>query len=541
MVPSQSPATSVASGDQSGLFETGVSSVSSSHIILDSLSKAYGPVKAVRGISLELKPGQVTAIVGENGAGKSTLMKMLAGVELPDTGSISIQGKAHTFRSAKDAVSAGIGMVFQEMALVPKLAVWENVAVGWESDRWSGLDKAAILSKIRDASELYGLPIPVDALVEDLPVSIQQQVEIVKVLYRDVSVIILDEPTGILTPQETQGLFDAIRSLRDLGKTVVFISHKLKEVLEIADDIYVMRSGEIVANVSPGALEPKELAALMIGRELPTIKHASASRSGKPVLEVRALTTTRFTSDKEIGPVDLSVNGGRIVGIAGVAGSGQEEFVAALAGLHKRSSGTICLSGSTEIEITAKESSHDAVQRLRAAGMGYIPADRGGVATLARQPIWLSAIAGRQMEPQFCRWGWIKRGAARRFAQHLITVGSVKAHNVDVPPLALSGGNLQKFIVARELERKPSLLIAAEPTRGIDIGAAMAIRQRLRDLADEGAAIVLVSSDLDELLEICDEIAVFFDGKVVGEFERDQLTLELVGNAMTGLATKASS
>ncbi|MCW5710663.1 ABC transporter ATP-binding protein [Shinella sp.] len=539
MVPSQSPAISSLDGSQSGSFPTGGSVASRSPIILENLSKSYGAVKAVRRVSLELKPGQVTAIVGENGAGKSTLMKMLAGVELPDAGSISIQRKNQAFRSAKDAVSAGIGMVFQEMALVPGLTVWENVAVGWETDNWSGLDKPAIRSRIRDVCELYGLPLPVDMRVEDLPVSIRQQVEIVKVLYRDVNAIILDEPTGILTPQETRGLFDAIRSLRDLGKSVVFISHKLKEVLEIADDIYVMRSGEIVANVSPGALEPKELAALMIGRDLPTIKRSSMPKSGKPVLEVKSLTTTRFTSTREIGPLDLRVDGGRIVGIAGVAGSGQEEFIAALAGVHGRRAGTIRLNGASTVEIGPDIGSADAVQQLRSAGMGYIPADRGGVATLAGQPIWLSAIAGRQMEPQFCKWGWIRRGAARQFAQHLISVGSVKAHSVDVPPSALSGGNLQKLIVARELEWKPSLLIAVEPTRGIDIGAAMAIRQRLRDLADHGAAVLLVSSDLDELLDLCDEIAVFFDGKIVGEFERDQLTLELLGNAMTGLVTKA--
>jgi simple sugar transport system ATP-binding protein len=302
-----------------------------------------------------------------------------------------------------------------------------------------------------------------------------------------------------------------------------------------------MRSGEIVANVQPGTLAPQELAALMIGRELPTIKRSRALFGGAPALEVDALTTRRFNSIKEIGPIDLCVNRGVIFGIAGVAGSGQDEFVAALAGLHERRSGTIRLRGSREIEIAAGDASRNLIEQLRSAGLGYIPADRGGVATLARQPIWLSAIAGRQTESQFCRWGWIRKGAARQFARHLIDVGSVKAQSVDIPPSALSGGNLQKLVVARELERRPTLLIAAEPTRGIDIGAAMAIRQRLRDLADDGGAVVLVSSDLDELLDLCDHIAVFFDGQIVGGFERNQVTLELLGKAMTGLVTTEAS
>jgi len=507
-------------------------------VILEGLRKSYGSVHAVRSASLSLQAGQVTAIVGENGAGKSTLVKMLAGVEAPDGGTISVHGKKVQFRSARDAAISGIGMVFQETALVPQLTVWENVSLGWEtSSRIRGIDKHAIVDRLSAITKEYGLFVPAERQVGALPVSMQQQVEILKVLYRDAEVIILDEPTGVLTPQETEGLFKAIRVLRDAGKAVIFISHKLNEVLEISDIIYVMRAGEVVASATPGQLAPRDLAQLMLGNDLPIVERVKPEAGLPTVLEVSDLVCSKFGSaEKVIGPINLRLSAGSVLGVAGVAGSGQDEFIATLTGLRPAVSGRIAFQGKHSVVIEPGPAQSRSVRALRGAGMAYVPSDRGSVATLATRPLWVSAIAGRQRNPRFDWHGFVRKRKAREFAREIIRDGQVKAHSVESLPSSLSGGNLQKFIVARELADNPQLLVVEEPTRGIDVGSAIGIRQRFRDLASSGCAVVVISSDLDELMEVADQIVVFFDGAIVAEMDRNDATVESVGAAMTGLA-----
>ncbi|TAM66976.1 MAG: ABC transporter ATP-binding protein [Microbacteriaceae bacterium] len=521
---------------------SGDTSPSAAAVVLKDLSKSYGSVHAVRSASLQLMPGQVTAIVGENGAGKSTLVKMLAGVEAPDEGTISMQGRQVRFRSARDAAVAGIGMVFQETALVPQLTVWENVSLGWEtSSRLRGIDKRASLKRLAAIARDYGLAVPAERRIRGLPVSMQQQVEILKVLYREAEVIILDEPTGVLTPQEARGLFKAIRVLRDAGKAVIFISHKLNEVLEISDIIYVMRAGEVVASAAPGQMAPRDLAHLMLGNELPIVERSKPKSGLATVLTMNKLVCSKFGSaDQMIGPINLELTAGTVLGVAGVAGSGQDEFIATLTGLRAPAEGGILFHGNAAVSLEPGNAQSQSVRTLRNAGMAYVPSDRGSVATLSSRPLWISAIAGRQRSPRFDWHGFVRRKSAREFARQIIRDGQVKAHSVESLPGSLSGGNLQKFIVARELADQPLLLIAEEPTRGIDVGSAVMIRQQIRDLASRGCAVVAASTDLDELMDISDRIVVFFDGSIVAEMERNDATVELVGAAMTGL-TRAES
>ncbi len=510
-------------------------------VVLTDLRKSYGMVHAVKSTSLQLDPGCVTAIVGENGAGKSTLVKMLAGVETPDAGSITIRGRSVTFRSARDAATAGIGMVFQETALVDRLTVWENIALGWETSSLLGLDKQACLDRLTRISDDFGLHVPANRTVGTLPVSVQQQVEILKVLYRDAQVVILDEPTGVLTPQEARGLFRAIRTLRDAGKSVVFISHKLNEVLDIADLIHVMRAGEIVTSTEPGEMEPRDLAKLMLGGELPVVKRTPTTLTDHPVvLSTSDLVCKRHgSSTKSIGPISLELRAGSVLGIAGVAGSGQDEFIATLTGLQPMLRGTVTVRGSSEVTVGPETAAYRSVRALRDAGLAYVPSNRGQVATLPTQPLWFSAMAGRQWGPRFNKNGFVRKRAARKFARQVIEDGAVKCSGIDALPASLSGGNLQKFIVARELASHLAVLIAEEPTRGIDVGSAVAIRQRARDLAANGCAVIVSSSDLDELMEVSDRVAVFFDGAMVAEIDRADATVEAIGAAMTGLNKEA--
>lgn len=527
-----SPANDMAPGINPGAATPGAP-----RAVLSDLQKSYGAVQAVKSATVSLAAGKVTAIVGENGAGKSTLVKMLAGVETPDSGTIEISGARVRFHSARDAALAGVGMVFQEMALVPGLKVWENVVLGWESRTLKGLDKHVIESRMDKIATEYGLRVPINAQVDDLAVSLQQQVEIAKVLYREAEIIILDEPTGVLTPQEAQGLFRAMRTLRDAGKSVIFISHKLNEVLDIADEIYVMRAGEIVAHTTPGDMAPRDLAKLMLGNELPTVsREAVGELSVTPVLETRGLECTQLGSPIPVGPVNLSVRGGEVLGIAGVAGSGQDEFIATVTALQPALRGEVLFNGFKSVVVDQNAVPHRAVRELRDAGLAYVPSDRGKVATLETKPLWFSAVAGRQWQRRFTKKsGILSKKKARSFAQSIIADGAVKASGVEAHPASLSGGNLQKFIVARELASTPRVLIAEEPTRGIDVGSAVGIRQRFRDIAASGSAVIVVSSDLDELMDVSDRIAVFFDGKVIAEMDRSDATVERVGAAMTGL------
>lgn len=505
-------------------------------VVLDRISKSFDAVHAVIEASVCIDAGAVTAIVGENGAGKSTLMKVLAGVERPDSGTLTIDGRRCAFRSAREATEAGVGMVYQETSLVGSLRVWENIALGWEAGPGPVLSRRENLDRIRSLCHAYQLPIPVDAFVDDLPVSVRQQVEIVKVLYRDVQVIILDEPTSALTPQEARGLFRALDVLRRAGKSVVFISHKLNEVLELADRIVVMRAGCVVGQVDDvSEVQPQQLAKMMLGGELDRVVRAPIPRRGRPVLRLDGLECGT-TLSAPVGPISLEVPSGTILGIAGVAGSGQDEFIATITGSRPPVRGTAVFDGHRPVQITPK--SKNIVRSLRDAGLRYAPADRNTTGTLAGRPLWFSAIAGRQWHRPYSRRGALDIGASKRLTQEIIQATGVKAPGVEALPGQLSGGNLQKFMIGRELQADPVALVVEEPTRGIDIGAAILIRQRLRDLADGGAAVIVVSSDLDELLQISDDIAVFFNGDIVQHRPASETTPDSLGAAMTGLSSK---
>lgn len=513
---------------------------------LDGVSKAFGTNRAVDDVSVVGDVGTVTAIVGQNGAGKSTLMKLLAGVVQPDGGEIVIDGVARRFGGPLDAVRAGVGMVYQETALVGELTVWENVVLGWEpTERFGRLRPSEGRRRVLQLMAEAHLEVPVDRTVDALPVNLQQQVEILKVLFRGCRVIILDEPTSVLTPQQRDGLFDAVRRLRAAGKVIFFISHKLDEVIDISDHIYVMREGRLVTSTPKEGVDAATLATLIIGRELPPVTRGVAvAADATAVLEVTALRCRAEHTGSGLHGGSCVVNAGEVVGLAGVAGSGQRELMLAAAGLHPVEHGEVRFNGATTVTVGAGDEAAQTVLALRRAGMAYIPSDRNTVGTLGTEPLWVSALPRERSDlgstRVFGRFGWLDRKAARRHAAELIADGGVVAPGPDARPGELSGGNLQKFIVQRELAGAPRLLLAEEPTRGIDIGAARAIRGKLRALAVSGSAVVIASADLDELIETCDRVLVLFNGRIVLDAPVGELTVERLGAAMTGLGDSAT-
>ncbi len=504
-------------------------------IHLEGISKRYGSVQAVDDVSVTIRPGKVTAIVGENGAGKSTLVKVLAGVVQMDAGQIKRGSEPLHLVSARVAAQRGIGMVFQEMALVPELTVWENVCLGWETLRGGRLDRVAIIRRVREVAEEFGLPIRPEALVKDLPVSLRQRVEILKVLYREVDTVILDEPTGILTPQEAESLFKAIETLRIAGKSVVFISHKLNEVLRLSDVIYVMRRGKLVAETEPGELTPRALAKVMLGEELPTIEKGGGS-VGAEALRLEGVQVRNDEGSRLLGPFDLTLKFGEVLGVAGVAGSGQDELVSVLTGLEQPVRGRVSIASSTGELVPYPWSGGATPRQLRDLGLRSSPSDRNEEATVASKPLWFSGVGVDYDHPRFYRGGFFNVASARQHARALIDRGVVKADGPDSLPSSLSGGNLQKFIISRDLGSKPRISVLEEPTRGIDIGSAMRIRGEIREAANSGDLCVLVSSDLDEIFQVSDRIAVLYNGNLVGVYNSSSVSVEEIGAAMTGLA-----
>lgn len=503
-------------------------------IRLENISKRFGSIQAVDDVSVVISPGTVTAVVGENGAGKSTLVKILAGVVELDSGHIYRGDRSLSITSARVAALQGIGMVFQEMALVPDLTVWENVCLGWETTSRGKLARKEIINRVKSVSEEFGLSIRPDVRVRDLPVSLRQRVEILKVLYRDVDTIILDEPTGILTPQEAESLFAAIDTLRAAGKAVVFISHKLNEVLRLADVIYVMRRGKLVAKTEPGDLTPRDLAKLMLGEELPVIEKEK-SKLGETAIRLDDIHIRNSEGNKILGPFNLDLRFGEVFGVAGVAGSGQDELVSVITGMEKPDSGEISIADKSGVLIPYPWANGSTPRRLRDLGLRSSPSDRNEEATVASKPLWFSAVGVDYDKPGFYNRGFFDVEAARKHTRSLIERGKVKADGPDVLPSSLSGGNLQKFIVARDLGARPRVSVLEEPTRGIDIGSAVRIRSQIRQAAEAGDLCVLVSSDLDEIFQVSDRIAVFCNGRLVGVYEADSVTVEDIGAAMTGL------
>jgi simple sugar transport system ATP-binding protein len=454
-------------------------------------------------------------------------MKILYGMLRPDEGTILVDGRELVMSTPADAIAAGIGMVHQHFMLADNFTVLENVVLGSEPRRAAGvLDVGRARARIREIAEGYGLPVDPDALVEDLGVGERQRVEILKVLYRGARILILDEPTAVLVPQEVRDLFTAIRELTGRGFTVLFISHHLDEVLEIADAITVLRRGETVATVRPEEVSARALAELMVGAELPSPQTTESTVTDRVVLTAEQLTVHDALGRAVVDSVDLVVHAGEVLGVAGVEGNGQTELVEAVVGITPLASGRLTLAG---VDVT-----HASTRRRRELGLAFIPEDRARHGLLPEAPLWENRILGHQTVPPCARGPWIDRAGARADTVRILREYDVRTPGVDVLAGALSGGNQQKLIVGREMSGSPVLLVAAHPTRGIDVGAQAAIWDQLRAARAAGLAVLLVSADLDELIGLSDRIVVMLRGRLVAQVDPATVTPEQLGSAMTG-------
>ena len=500
---------------------------------LAGITKRFPGVVANDQVELKVELGEIHAIAGENGAGKSTLMKILYGMQRPDEGRMLINGAEVDFASPTEAIEAGIGMVHQHFMLADNFTVLENIILGAEpTSSGNRLDFAEARRRILHISETYGLEVDPDALVETLGVGERQRVEIIKVLYRGAKILILDEPTAVLVPQEVEALFRNMRDLKAEGHTILFIDHKLDEVLEIADSITVLRRGKTVVTVKPSDVTARDLAELMVGSELPTPETRDSTIQDRVVLEVRDLSVTGSETEVALTGLDATVHAGEILGIAGVEGNGQVELVETLLGIRNPAAGTI--------ELDGRDITRWPVRRIREAGVGYIPEDRHRRGLLLDAPLWENDMLGRQQQAPFVKAGfWIDPKAARRHTEEVIERFDVRTPGVDVAAHALSGGNQQKLIVGRELSADISLLIAAHPTRGIDVGAQAAVWDELRSARAEGMGIVLISADLDELIGLSDRIVVMLRGQLVAELDPATVTPRDLGGYMTGARSAA--
>ncbi|MEE1939387.1 ABC transporter ATP-binding protein [Streptomyces sp. TRM 70361] len=497
---------------------------------LTGITKRFPGVVANHDIHLSVRKGTVHAIVGENGAGKSTLMKILYGMQKPDEGTIAVDGERVSLADPGDAIERGIGMVHQHFMLADNLTVLENTVLGGEKLHGIG---AKARARIREISDTYGLGVRPDAYVEDLGVADRQRVEILKVLYRGARTLILDEPTAVLVPQEVDALFANLRELKAEGLTVIFISHKLGEVLSVADDITVIRRGTTVASVEPADVTARQLAELMVGTELPSPETRESTVTDTPMLQVDGLTLT------EDGGVDgartvldgitFTIRKGEVLGLAGVEGNGQTELIQALIGTRRPDGGTVTLAGE---DVTAWPT-----RRRREGGIGYIPEDRHRHGLLLEAPLWENRILGHVTEPPNSRGVWLDLKAARADTERIVAEYDVRTPGIDVTAASLSGGNQQKLIVGREMSHQPRLLIAAHPTRGVDVGAQAQIWDQIRAARRDGLAVLLISADLDELIGLSDTLRVMYRGRLVADADPATITPEALGSAMTGAAS----
>ncbi|MFD9307600.1 ABC transporter ATP-binding protein [Streptomyces sp. NPDC060048] len=518
---------------------------------LHGITKRFPGVVANKDIAITVRKGTVHALVGENGAGKSTLMKILYGMQKPDEGTIAIDGEQVSFHSPGDAIARGIGMVHQHFMLADNLTVLENVVLGGEKLYGIG---AKARKKIKEISDAYGLGVRPDALVEDLGVADRQRVEILKVLYRGAQILILDEPTAVLVPQEVDALFDNLRGLKAEGLTVIFISHKLGEVLKVADDITVIRRGTTVGTADPRTTTTKQLAELMVGSELPSPETRESTVTDVAMLEVANLTLAAADSvvaEPEVmvpaAPADsathekvetgrlllddisFTIHKGEILGIAGVEGNGQTELIEALMGMAAADTGAITLDG--------KDITKDPVRKRRVAGIGYIPEDRHRHGLLLESPLWENRILGHVTEAPNSKRGILDPKAARADTERIVREYDVRTPGIEVTAASLSGGNQQKLIVGREMSHNPKFLIAAHPTRGVDVGAQAQIWDAIREARREGLAVLLISADLDELIGLSDTLRVIYRGRLVADADPATVTPEELGTAMTGAAS----
>jgi ABC-type uncharacterized transport system ATPase subunit len=495
----------------------------SSAVALSGITKRFPGVVANSDVHLTVRTGEVHALCGENGAGKSTLMKILYGMQPPDEGDIEVNGQQVHFKSPSDAIKAGIGMVHQHFMLADNLTVFENVALGAEG--LYGIGKAA-KKRVRELTGSVGLDLDPDTLVERLGVADRQRVEILKVLYRGARIIILDEPTAVLVPQEVEELFNTLRTMRADGYTFLFISHKLDEVRAIADSITVIRRGTTVGTVDPKTVTSRQLAEMMVGSELPSPETRTSTVTDIEVLKVEGLILETSDGRRLLDELDLVVRSGEVLGIAGVEGNGQTELVETIMGIRKAAGGKILLGDQnlTKAGTLAR----------REAGIGYIPEDRTRHGLLLTEPLWKNRILGYQTRRPTARGAFLDVPGARKDTQRIVEQFDVRTPGIEVAAASLSGGNQQKLVIGRELSGDPKLLIASHPTRGVDVGAQAAIWDHIRNARAAGLAVLLVSADLDELIGLSDSIKVMLRGKFVADADPATVTPEDLGSAMTG-------
>ncbi|MBN2407536.1 MAG: ABC transporter ATP-binding protein [Elusimicrobia bacterium] len=494
---------------------------------LRNITKTFPGVIANNNINLGVKDGEIHAIVGENGAGKSTLMNILYGLEHQDKGNIVIRGKKVRMENPHVAISHGIGMVHQHFMLVRRFTVAENIVLGREPRRGPFTDIRKGLEKIREISDRYGFGIPAGEITGNLPVGMLQRAEIVKVLYRGAKILILDEPTAVLTPQEVKELFLILRNLKEQGHTVIFITHKLKEVMEIADRVTVMRKGAVAGVRQTGETDESELSRMMIGRTVYLETGRKKAEKKETLLELRGVSLEDEKGVKALDNVSLELSSGEILGIAGVEGNGQNDLLEAVWGLKKTSSGKIYLMGR---DITRLEPA-----RARREGMSYIPADRQRHGLVLEYSVAFNMALGRQADRSFSHGIWkMNFTGMREKSRQMISEYNIVPGNPGAPAYSLSGGNQQKIVVAREIDRNPSVLLAAHPTRGVDIGVVEIIYKKLLEERAKGKGIILVSSELSEILALSDRILVMFSGRITGETSPDKTCEEELGMMMTG-------
>ena len=498
-------------------------------IELKGIDKSFGLVHANRNIDLKVRTGTIHGIIGENGAGKSTLMSILYGFYQADHGDILIDGRKVEIRDPNAAIAAGIGMVHQHFMLVENFTVLENIMLGAEESQIlnAGITKAR--AELKRLEKDYALEVDPDAVIEELPVGIQQRVEILKALYRRADILILDEPTGVLTPAEADHLFRILGQLKDEGKTVLLITHKLREIMAITDEVSVMRRGEMVATRTTKDTSVEELAELMVGRRVLLRVEKGEAKPGDVKLSVKNLTVRDGRGVTMVDDVSLDIRAGEIVGIAGVAGNGQSELLEAISGIRRATSGTVLLNG-RPVDVTGNADP----AALRKSGLAHVPEDRHHVGLVLKFEESENAILGYHDDPKYRRGALLDIGAIRAEAEEKIAAYDIRPPNPRLKTANFSGGNQQKIVLAREMERSPDVLIIGQPTRGVDVGAIEFIHRRIIEMRDQGKAVLLVSVELDEIRALSDRILVMFAGRVVGERAPDASEGEL-GLLMAGV------
>ena len=494
--------------------------------------KRFPGVLANDRVCLDVNAGEVVALLGENGAGKSTLMRQLYGLYRPDEGEILIDGKQQVFRSPADAIKAGIGMIHQHFMLVTTLTVAQNVALGLRSTREPLLDLEKVSTRINELSQIYGLKVDPSAYIWQLSVGEQQRVEIIKALYRGASLIILDEPTAVLTPQEVDDLFITLRRMVGEGHALIFISHKLHEVMAISDRVTVLRDGQVIGTRITKDVSRDELVRMMVGREVRPLA-SQALKAGPARLKIVELRTMGDRGAEALRGVDLEIRSGEILGLAGVSGNGQRELAECLAGLRKVTHGSIF--------IDEQEMTSGSLESRIQAGQAYIPEERMRDGAIRDFSVEENVFLHEHASPEYTRGIFLDLKKMAAHAQDLITQFAVKTPGLDTPIKNLSGGNIQKLILARELSRRPKVLIAAQPTRGVDIGATEYIHKRLFEQREIGTAILLISEDLDEIRTLSDRIAVIYEGRIMGIVARGQASVEEIGLMMAGVPQEAGA